>query len=499
MHNQIAPQAAASLDMILGAGGRTSPKKTSATGEFNQFFRLPPQVTSAETNALPGMNPDNSRSFGMETLGQTMLILPRDMALYLGIGTENYPEFISAQAVPGQPEKLLAINAEILSTGESEDQTLYLRLAPGKDNENLVSMIPEQAGQTEKLIPIRLRTVGQQKGRLVADAELLTATGQEMPVRFKLELAGKFNGLQQLLTSPKAGETESGQNSPAKDIDLTRLLGELGVTRMVIENNESTLKAAMPITTTGKAALPVASMIPGQKQNGSNAQSSPSVSSVALDGMISTTSEKVQFNPENLGNGSEDLTDNSGLTRQGVGNDFLSLQSKAGVAEVVSALDGKIDTTLESSSRSSADSAASVKYFDLDSRLNQLKRSPGQTIRVQLIPAQLGKMDLSISVHRGTVTVSLMLDSMASKNAVEKNLSHLESRLAAAGIRVDNFQISVNQPSKGEAFAGYYQHHAFGQSQDRGSQRRSAYRQHHLRQFHAGDASFDKVMVNCLA
>ena len=80
MFSQMAPQAAAPLDIILGAGGRTSSGKTGGTGKFGQLFGLFPQEASTETTAPPGMNPDVSIPAGMGVLGHTMLVLTGDLA-----------------------------------------------------------------------------------------------------------------------------------------------------------------------------------------------------------------------------------------------------------------------------------------------------------------------------------------------------------------------------------------------------------------------------------
>ena len=76
-----------------------------------------------------------------------------------------------------------------------------------------------------------------------------------------------------------------------------------------------------------------------------------------------------------------------------------------------------------------------------------------------MIPVKLGKMDLTIAANRGIITVKLMVNSIAAKTALESNLGQLESQLASAGIKVDNLQVTVNQSSRQESYAGYQNQH----------------------------------------
>jgi flagellar hook-length control protein FliK len=143
-----------------------------------------------------------------------------------------------------------------------------------------------------------------------------------------------------------------------------------------------------------------------------------------------------------------------------------------------------------------------AQFFDLDHKLEQIKANPGTQIRIQLMPSQLGKMDLSIFSHRGLVTVKLSLGSMQAKQAVEGSLAQLESQLSAAGIKVDSFQIQVSQMSKEEATHQQYNPYSQGESSGRrhkGADRQLMNNHGRLHNFSLSDKTFEQTMVNCLA
>jgi flagellar hook-length control protein FliK len=144
-----------------------------------------------------------------------------------------------------------------------------------------------------------------------------------------------------------------------------------------------------------------------------------------------------------------------------------------------------------------------VRFYNLDQKLDQLKSNPGQKINIQLVPARLGKMELSVINHRGIVTVQLTLESMQARQSVERNLGQLERHLASSGIRVDSFQLHVNQPLRGGSFAHFQQHYdqprdGFNNRQDHGRQQ-YAQEQRQMRRFGLSDNGFAQTMINCLA
>jgi len=190
------------------------------------------------------------------------------------------------------------------------------------------------------------------------------------------------------------------------------------------------------------------------------------------------------------------------LAKNAAGREVSVIPSQSGIDNGVSVLTSMVEPGMATPQPETTEYSARVRFYDLDSKLDQLKRNPGQVIRIQLVPAKLGKMDLSIISHRGLVTVRLTLDSLAAKQAVERNLFQLENRLTASGIRVDNFQISVDQSSKEEHFAGHYysrQHGGHDNPHYSGDNRRHMFDQRRMNQFNLTGARFDQVMVNCLA
>jgi len=147
-----------------------------------------------------------------------------------------------------------------------------------------------------------------------------------------------------------------------------------------------------------------------------------------------------------------------------------------------------------------SDQTQAVRFYDLDQKIGQLKRNPGQSIRIQLVPSNLGQMEVSIASYRGQVTVNLTVESEQARQAVEKNLTQLEHQLASSGVKVDQFQVTVNQPAKTLAFAQAEQAYqgSFGSRQGRGYQD-SSRSQKLMQKFTPGGPSFETVMVNCLA
>jgi hypothetical protein len=495
MHSGVMGRACHPIDTAIGSGGRSSAKKAGESGGFDTLMSLFPQMASPESGSVPGLIPGETPGAFAETgiEGDTQLMLPDSLARLLGLNALFPSEPMEGMFPSEASESMLFGKADLLAGSDGNDQTLSLRIAPGGEGAFPDSMQIEGEAQ-EMILPMRLRTVEQHGNRILADAELLTATGEEIPVRLKLELAGvQADGLSRgddLLTDVEA-------NSRAGKINLPRMLSELGVKLLVIENAGEVSEQSSRAALTGTPALN--RDIPGLKNPWVQLAGSETVQPTG------SADPALMMGGDGYGQGADFSDGNPAAFRQfaknSAGREMSVIPSQSGIDNGVSVLTSTAEPGMATPQPETTEHSTQVGFYDLDSKLDQLKRNPGQTIRVQLVPAKLGKMDLSIVSHRGMVTVKLTLDSQAAKQAVEKNLFQLESRLTASGIRVDNFQISVDQSSKDEQFAGHYYSRQQGgyDNPHSGDNRRHMFDQRGLNQFNPAAAKFDQVMVNCLA
>ncbi len=500
MHSGMMGRACYPIDMAIGLGSRSSAKKAGGSDGFDTLMSLFPQMASPESGSVPGLVPGKTPGAFAETgmAGDTQLMLPNSLARLLGLNA-LFPSEPTKGMFPSEAsEAMLFGKADLLAADDGNDQTLYLRIAP--DGEGAFPDSKQVEGEAQEMIlPMRLRTVEQCGNRILADAELLTATGKEIPIRLKLELAGvQADGLDR----GEGSLTDVEANSPAGKINLPRMLSELGVKLLVIENAGETSGQTSRAVFPGTPALN--RNIPGLKNQW-----------VQLAGFSGSetgqTAGSADADPASMTGGDgygqrADFSDGNPavfqqLAKNAGGREMSVTPSQSGIDNGVSVLTSMVEPGIATPQPETTEHSAPVRFYDLDSKLDQLKRNPGQTIRVQLVPAKLGKMDLSIISHRGLVTVKLTLDSQAAKQAVEKNLFQLENRLTASGIRVDNFQISVDQSSKDEQFAGHYYSRQQGgyDNPHSGDNRRHMFDQRRMNQFNPAGARFDQVMVNCLA
>jgi flagellar hook-length control protein FliK len=286
---------------------------------------------------------------------------------------------------------------------------------------------------------------------------------------------------------------------------LPRLLNDLGATRMVIENIETPLPSAMPALLPGAAVIcrkPAMTKTDGvtarQVTAPSGAVSQPSQANLALvvpaQASVTAVAAEESSDPVNL------RSNDDQAARKGTGDPLQVATGKTSGAPPA-AFDSSAAMARSLDARPET---PQVRFYDLDSKLEQLKTNPGQKIRIQLSPANLGKMDLTIASHRGMVTVTLTLDSGQAKEAVQRSLPILESRLAASGIRVDNFQVNAAPSSKGTQFFQIHQPFqqsgsaGYGYQRDR-DDRQQAYQQPSKQSFGSPDFTFSAAMVNCLA
>ncbi len=77
--------------------------------------------------------------------------------------------------------------------------------------------------------------------------------------------------------------------------------------------------------------------------------------------------------------------------------------------------------------------------------IDLLSRSDGQSLRLQLHPENLGKIDIRLSTGSEGVTVTLTTDMQLTGNLMERSLSELRTSLADAGINLASLSVNSGQ------------------------------------------------------
>jgi flagellar hook-length control protein FliK len=499
MLNLINP-AANPLDAIMGLGLGTNSQGQAAAGGFAQLLGLFPQFQSlgqTGVNPLTATAPSTKSDLSAKAANSGIIAMMMPLSLAAGLGIPATPVAGSTGDSLAQPsgEPMGLVKGQLLSDDTGKGQTLYLKIQPdvisGSADKSASQMTTANPTDLNGMIlPLNLRTVEQDGNRIIADGVLQTATGKEAPIRIKLELAGSLwgkNASDAGSAATPTATTGTGQ--------LSQLLRDLRVTSVVIENMETQtpqvastlLPGAAVKQSAGQNATPQPSFIE-LPQSGAG-QMMPPVQAIApsmpqsqdqtSDGFGQSSTEKDSSSPA--------------VTSLSAKTDAAGLPFNAAASAPVSAPAPVVTANL-------SDQTQAVRFYDLDQKIGQLKRNPGQSIRIQLVPSNLGQMEVSIASYRGQVTVNLTVESEQARQAVEKNLTQLEHQLASSGVKVDQFQVTVNQPAKTLAFAQAEQAYqgSFGSRQGRGYQD-SSRSQKLMQKFTPGGPSFETVMVNCLA
>lgn len=498
MHSQLMGPVVNPLDMILGMGNSAPAGQPVGGVEFGQLldFSMPLSAKSIEGFVAGDIT---QLPVGIETAGMITVQIPQSMLESLGLHSGTQPSTNLTET--GQTEPHIAIPAELLVAGDGKGDTVYLKLQTDMIGDKAELNLPDaKENGREMLLPMRLRTVEQVGDRLIADAELQGAAGKDTSIRLRLELAGNTSGNQGLNWS--AMEESVDRSAAGKPGQMAKLLGDLGVKLIVIENVENgsstTLQSILPET------APVFKKANGIKiagQPGANI----AVTESALageNGDVVKVDQPSLINTEVKGLTGEKTGGNKIVSaRTGEPTDFGDRLAALSSNPAIATETGSV-TAVESQATEQKSEPSSVRFYDLDRKLDQLKQNPGQKIRVQLAPSKLGRMELSIASHRGVVTVNLVVESTQTRQAVERSLAQLESRMAASGIKVDSFQVTVNQSSRGESFAGNYsqqQQSGFAGNGQQGGRQKGNFLQNQLRRFETAGVGFDQVLVNCLA
>ena len=493
---------ASPIDMILGIGLQKTPQGQPGSQDFGALLGLMPQFQGSLGVPLESMDGPLSGSdphlafMSLAGSGAEALV-PEQLAALFGLGADSPPEINSA-SLPAGTQALAPFGAELQVVGnDAGNQQLFVTLTPKSEDAGLPVM-PGTAENDEKamLLPVQLRTVERDGNRVTADALMRTATGEDVSVRLKLDVAGISHATH---STDVAAQSEKWFEAvlPQNQNRLTEFLGSLNVKSLVIENYSGESQPAL------QTALPQATVKvnPGIVMgNNSNEVTQAQNQAFAVDKADAESSDK-QVVAIGKAENNEARFGKGGAFGPAAGLDTGASQGARMVeGATVTTIEVAADTGAITSERTTVETPQ-VRFYNLDNEIDQIKRNPGQKIQIQLVPAQLGKMDLSIVSHRGVITVNLTVDSMQAKQAVEGNLGRLEQQLTASGIKVDSFQLHVNDHHRGNQFTGsqYFQQGNHG-GQFQGSQHHRKQLPKQLKQgFALAEGGFAKVMVNCLA
>ncbi|MEZ5359890.1 MAG: flagellar hook-length control protein FliK [Candidatus Zixiibacteriota bacterium] len=488
---------ASPFDMILGFGAQTIPQVSSGTGDFGKLMKLFPQFqnmpqTLAGTGDVP--IPELMTVAPQELLAEeTPMLLTEGLAEKLGLQLESKSEqTVQPTAIAGA-EQILTVPVQLAVVEDERNQPqLFLKVPVEAAADDTVPMLITEAhvaNEKEMLIPVQLRTVEQEGQRINADALLRTATGESVSVRLKLDVAGTTH-VQSLENTLTPETSQSVTVTPQQQRDVVTMLANLGVKSLVVETVEDgdaqPTQQLLPRTVAQQSrSLADLSIEQATTQvdetEGGDAQTRRVTSFAQTSHQDSSTGKDTTFG--------QSKTDEFSAQMTRVSSENVALSTaEISTENAQTASDAKAPTT-----------STSVRYYNIDQGLEQLKQNPGQKIQVQLSPATLGKMDLSIINHRGVVTVQLTMESTQAKQAVERNLGQLESHLSSSGIKVDAFHITVNESSRPGSYSGHQfnQQGFFGDRHQGQNFRR--YNQQLKQDFNMTKENFQRVMVNCLA
>ncbi|MEE9442143.1 MAG: flagellar hook-length control protein FliK [candidate division Zixibacteria bacterium] len=495
MNNGVMGLSASPFDMLLGFGGKQPAQGRSSPDDFGQLLSLFPQLQLSEMT-LPGMtdglNPEIliRQDFLPLTVGAGKIVIPQEFAEMAGLKQVIFPDTKIQSPLESELKSGHFAQADLVMVEGDENQDIFLRLKSMSDN--LSQGLKPEAEVSEKntiILPMQIRTVELNGKQLFADAVLKTAAGEDVSIRLKLDVTGNQNK-----TSGDGLIYVRNDGDTARHVkQLPELIRDLNVKLIAVEGIEENAQAMT------KSALPRAVVELMNPKNindaklGITKETLPDVETLEANPKdISSKNGQVSKGLQNTNSGSVLNAETSAFEKLNGRVSETQVPTTSEITSSVSNNQGSFDQKL---------STPTVKFFDLDFGLNQLKQNPGQKIRVQLSPARLGTMELSIASHRGHVTINLVLNSMQAKQAVERGLAHLESQLSASGIKVDTFQLHVNGPTRGESFAGH-QHHFYqgdyGQHQQGQRFYRDMFEKAQNRLNQSGE-SFDRIMVDCLA
>lgn len=80
--------------------------------------------------------------------------------------------------------------------------------------------------------------------------------------------------------------------------------------------------------------------------------------------------------------------------------------------------------------------------------------------RISLIPENLGKVDVRITIHNGQMVAQFMTDTLFGKEILDSQMTQLRTALSNQGIQVDKLEVTHNNPQLTNLFQGQKQQHS---------------------------------------
>ncbi len=155
-------------------------------------------------------------------------------------------------------------------------------------------------------------------------------------------------------------------------------------------------------------------------------------------------------NPEETG---KDNSHNSGSEKGKEPVDLQVALVKPAAANTVIDKTASIITGGEQKAASDVvDTSAPTVRFVIPPELNKGNVKNGQVIVIKMEPENLGQLRLILSTHHDTVNGRLIVENNAVRTVVESNLGNLYDQLSRQGIRLENFEVSLNAGQSGQRF-----------------------------------------------
>lgn len=102
-------------------------------------------------------------------------------------------------------------------------------------------------------------------------------------------------------------------------------------------------------------------------------------------------------------------------------------------------------------SAGSLNSAETSRFVNRVAKAFEFAQDRGGVLKLRLSPPELGSMRLEITLKNGAVVARLETETAAAKTALMDNLGQLRERLAEQNIRIESFEVDVNdQPAFGQ-------------------------------------------------
>jgi hypothetical protein len=136
-----------------------------------------------------------------------------------------------------------------------------------------------------------------------------------------------------------------------------------------------------------------------------------------------------------------------------VGSDILGtrmdvLMPHVAAKEMQVSSDSNMNTSTFSSSEMAmnaqlnSDRVAIANPYALAARINSMAANGGGSIRMKVMPEQLGEVTISVESNRGKLDVKLEADSKAARDILSQGLAELKTALAASRYEVGEIQVS---------------------------------------------------------